>query len=249
MIKKEEKKESIKSKYSIKLTAEKDTSSFYDEYNILSKTVDSVNVFYNLYGNKRAGIKGGPSTHNDQDLLRAMLIFACAGLDAFVKKLVKNKLPQLINVDQKAAEKFKEHVKRGVKKDETALLNIVAFALINNVPRDVFLEEYIKSLTKDSLQSVEELNKISDASGLETKNILSSTKQNLLKNVFEVRNQIIHEMDINMGEGNSKKSTGYRTRRQRKAPEIENYTQIIIKLAEDLFLAYKEKFEKYKIKT
>ena len=78
--------------YTISLLIEKESSIFYDEYNILSKTVESVNSFNALYKAGRSGAKGGPSTHEQQDLYRAVLVFACAGLDVFVKQLVKNKL-------------------------------------------------------------------------------------------------------------------------------------------------------------
>lgn len=231
--------------YSISLLAEKETSIFYDEYNILSKTVDSVNSFNALYKAGRAGVKG-PSTHDQQDLYRAMLIFACAGLDVFVKQLVKNKIPQLIIADKEAENKFKEYVKRGLKKDDKEILNTIALALIDNTPRDIFLKEYIKSMTGESLQSVSELRKVSESSGLDTKKIFNDTKTNMIKDAFIARNQIIHEMDISVGES-AYRTTGYRTRRQRVSTVMEKHTKSILNLAEELFIAYKEKFKKYKI--
>lgn len=232
--------------YTISISVEKESSIFYDEYNILSKTIESVNSFNALYKVGRSGAKGGPSTHEQQDLYRAMLIFACAGLDVFVKQLVKNKLPQLLEVDKEVQNKFKEYVKRGLKKDEREILNTIALALIDQAPRNVFLKEYIKDMTGDSLQSVTELCKVSDASGLDTKKIFDEKKKNKIKDVFITRNQIIHEMDINISEIASR-TTGYRTRRQRKAPTMEDHTKSILNLAEKLFTAYKEKFQEYKI--
>ena len=235
-----------KSFYKVSLPAEKENSIFYDEYNILSKTTESINSFNALYKAGRSGARGGPSTHEQQDLYRAMLIFACAGLDVFVKQLVKNKLPQLLEIDKDVQGKFKEFVKRGIKKDEKEILNIVALALIDQAPRNVFLGEYIKSMTGDSLQSVSELKRVSEASGLDTKKVFSDKKANTLKDAFIARNQIIHEMDINISESISR-TTGYRTRRQRKSTLMEEHTKSILGLAEELFSAYKEKFQKYKI--
>lgn len=232
--------------YKISLPAEKESSIFYDEHNILTKTVESVNSFNALYKAGRSGAKGGPSTHEQQDLYRAVLVFACAGLDVFVKQLVKNKLPQLLEADKDVQGKFKEYVKRGIKKDEKEILNTVALALIDQTPRNVFLDEYIKNMTGDSLQSVSELRRVSEASGLDTKRIFTRKKENTLNDAFMARNQIIHEMDINIS-GSTSRTTGYRTRRQRKATVMEEHTKSILDLAEELFSAYKEKFQKYKI--
>ena len=165
-----------------------------------------------------------------------------------VKQLIKTKLSRLITADRMAEGKFKEYVKRGLKKDDKEVLNTVALALIDRNPREVFLNEYLESMTGESLQSVEELCKVSDASGLDTKSIFSSEKRNLLRDVFAVRNQIIHEMDITVTPGPSK-TTGYRTRRQRRAAMMEKHTRAILDLAQELFSAYKKRFEDFKIGT
>ena len=232
--------------YEISLPAEKDNNIFYDEYNILSKTAESINSFNALYKAGRNGAKGGPSTHEQQDLCRAMLVFACAGLDVFVKQIVKNKLPQLLEVDKGVQDKFKEHVKRGIKKDEKEIWNTVALALIDPTPRNVFLGEYMKNVAGNSLQSVRELRRVSEASGLDTKKIFSDKKTKILTEAFTARNEIIHEMDININEGASR-TTGYRTRRQRKTILMEEHTKSILELAKEIFSAYKEKFRKYEI--
>ena len=177
-----------------------------------------------------------------------MLIFACAGLDIFVKQLIRTKLSKLIGADKRAEAKFKEHVRRGLNKDDKEVLNTVALALIDRNPRDVFLADYLESMTSESLQSVEELCRVSEASGLDTKSIFSMEKKNLLKDAFTVRNQIIHEMDITVS-NDSTKTTGHRTRRQRRARVMENHTRAILDLAQELFVAYKNRFEEFKIGT
>lgn len=234
--------------YKVKLAEEKESSAFNTEYNMILKTVIAVNSFRFIYKIYRSESHGGPSTHDEQDLLRAMLIFACAGLDAFVKQLVKTKLPQLIVHDEKAQRGFKEYVRRGLEKDNAGILNAVALALINQNPRDVFLNEYVESLVGDSLQSEPQLKRVSEASGLDTKKILSKEKIESLHEVFKVRNLIIHEMDLNM-EVVAPKTTGYRTRIQRQAPLMEKYTRTILDLAQQLFSAYKSKYQEYKIGT
>lgn len=234
--------------YKNNLNSEEENSLFEIEYNIILRTVESVNNLNLLYRKGRKGSKGGPSTHEQQDLYRAMLVFACAGLDVLLKQLVKTKLPDLISADKNAQEKFKEHVKRGINtKEPNKILNTVALALVDQNPKEIFLKEYIDDLTRDSLQAKEKIITIIAASGFNEK-FLTTEKRNALKDAFEVRNQIIHEMDINTLD-NLSKTRGYRTRRQRSAPRIEKHTKTILDLAKDIFVAYKNKFKEFKIET
>ena len=239
------KKKAQKGFYTLSLTPEKDGDLFYPEYSILVKTIESVNNFYDLYKVGRRGASG-PSTHEQQDLYRAMLVFACAGLDVFVKKLVKEKLPELIPVDQEVEKKFVEYAQKGLR-DEKVLSSTLALALVSSVPRTVFLNEYIKSMTDDSLQSVEALCTVSRASGLDTKKIFNKTRIDSLREAFTVRNEIIHEMDINTDSKTSGRTTGHRTRRQRVSTAMEKHTQSILDLGQELLTAYKDKFQKFRI--
>ena len=234
--------------YDVSLPLEAEDSQFYSEFTIIVRTVDAVNSFHYVYKSWRTGARGGPSTHAQQDLYRAMLIFACAGLDIFVKQLIRTKLSKLIDVDKKAEVKFKEHVRRGLNKDDKEVLNTVALALIDRNPRDIFLGDYLEGMTSESLQSVEELCRVSEASGLDTKSIFDTEKRNLLKDAFTVRNQIIHEMDITVSTDGTR-TTGHRTRRQRRADVMEKNTRAILDLAQELFLAFKNRFEEFKIGT
>ena len=225
---------------------EKETGLFYPEYCILLKTADSVNSLFDLYKTGRSGAKGGPSTHDQQDLYRAMLVFACAGLDVFVKKMVTDKLPQLLSVDKEAEKKFGEFVQKDLKAEK--ITNVLALALINPVPRNVFIAEYIKFLVGESLQSAEAIHSVLSNSGIEIgpTSPFNKPRMSKIKEAFIVRNEIIHEMDINIQDG-AARTTAYRTRRVRKAGAMEEHTQNILRLAEDILKAYKEKFEKYKV--
>lgn len=228
-----------KIRYKISIPELPSTDPFYPEYVILLKTVDSVNSFDELYQSKREGASG-PSTHAQQDLYRAMLVFACAGLDVFLKQLLKTKLATLAKIDPAAKGKFKEFVKRGMKRDERELMNTLAFALISDNPQEDLLNEYLKELTRDSLQSMDQLRIVCDAAGLDTKAIFTENNQSVLKAAFDVRNQIIHEMDINLSLPTG--SPGYRTRRQRKYPNMEMHIKNILTFAQDFFTDFREKF-------
>jgi hypothetical protein len=165
-----------------------------------------------------------------------------------MKQLIRTKLPKLIAADKKAEAKFKDYVKRGLGKDDKDVLNMVALALVDRNPREVLLADYLESMTSESLQSVEELYKVSEASGLDSKLIFNNERRNLLKDAFTVRNQIIHEMDIVVTHEGTKK-TGYRTRRQRRASVMKKHTRALLDLAQELFTAYKKRFEEFRIDT
>lgn len=234
--------------YTIDIAPESEDSLFVIEYNIILRTIESVNNFNLLYKLLRSGVKGGPASHEQQDLYRAMLVFACAGLDVLLKQLIKTKLSGLISADKKAQEKFKEYVRRSIDpKEPNTILNAVALALVDQNPKEILLKEYIDYLTCDSLQSQKQIAKIIAASGFGDK-YFSREKLNAMEDVFEVRNQIIHSMDINTLD-NLSKTRGYRTRRQRTAPQIEKHTRTILNLAKDIFIAYKKKFNEFKIET
>ena len=62
---------------------------------ILMHTHNTAKSFLDIFEKIRTKAKGA-STHEQQDLLRAMLLFASAGLDSMVKQLVRDVLPIII---------------------------------------------------------------------------------------------------------------------------------------------------------
>ena len=78
----------------------------------------------------------------------------------------------------------------------------LAKVLASSSPYRKVIDSYINALTGDSLQSVEQLFKVATALGLDP-NALSLDKR-LLRPIFEARNQIIHELDIDL-EGERRK--------------------------------------------
>jgi len=64
-----------------------------------SGALSSSQNFYNIYQMHRKGSKG-VTTYQDQDLLRAMLVFACSGLDSIIKQLIKDVLAKVIIKDK-----------------------------------------------------------------------------------------------------------------------------------------------------
>jgi len=215
-------------------------SSFYPEYFVLTQSVQAVNLLNQLYWTQRKD-KKGPSEQWEQDIYRAMLIFACAGLDVFLKRLIVLKLPTLIKVDEGIEKKFQEYVLSQMQRRGELTMSTLALALITEHPRKVFLEAYVESFTGGSLQSADELERLSHAFALPTKQIIKG-KRSKLDEAFKIRNSIIHEMDINV-QDNGARGRGYRTRQQRKYEELAGYSKLMFELSEEIFVACKEKFK------
>lgn len=142
----------------------------------------------------------GALTDEEQDLLRAMLVMAASGLDSVAKQLIRDALPTLCKGDPKVLAQFQTYVARQVRGDGEGYVTSEASKLLARVltadsPQAELIESYVYSLTGSSLQSVEELYKVASALDV-TQNMIN---KNVLKPIFEARNDIIHELDIDFG--------------------------------------------------
>ena len=154
---------------------------------------------------KDRGRRRGMTTDQEQDILRAMLVMACAGLDAGLKQVIRDALPLLVQTNsdaQSGLEKFVERQVRGEEADFGTNAKYLAKLLASSSPYKRVVESYINALTGDSLQSADQLFKAINALGLDPKPL--RVDKGALKPAFEARNQIIHELDIDL-EGERRK--------------------------------------------
>ncbi len=193
---------------------------------VFEHAINSVNEFYKLFQANRRGSKGS-TTHAEQDLLRAMLVFSCSGLDSVVKQLVKDSLSTVIDKEAGAQQEFQKFIDRRMKKgssDEKEKLLIdttwVASILASSSPRDYLIDALKKSLVDDSLQSRDQLLKVATNFAITPAEILKESE--VTKKAFDVRNEIIHEMDASLG--------GQKKRRQRTAQDMVKYTRNILEI-------------------
>ena len=145
------------------------------------------------------------TTDQEQDILRAMLVMACAGLDAGLKQIIRDALPLLVqrNPDaQSALERFVARRVRGAESDFGTDTKYLAKILASSSPYASILDSYVDALTGDSLQSTDQLMKAINALGLDPKTL--GIDKEALGPVFKTRNQIIHELDIDL-EGEQRK--------------------------------------------
>lgn len=179
------------------------------------------------------GKSRGMSTDEEQDLLRAMLVMAAAGLDGMTKQIVRDALPTLIECDEKALASFEKFLARQIRpdrqeSDQAGGAKFLAKVLSRPAPHTAAIAEYVRDLTRGSLQSADSLFEVVGALGLWPNEVGIDPKS--LGPIFEARNKIIHELDVNLG-------AERRTRNLRTRPVMIGYTNKLLDVAEQVLAA------------
>lgn len=199
---------------------------------VLTTAHASANALLKAYELARLqrGRPKGMTTDNEQDLLRSMLVMSAAGLDATAKQLVQDGLPALLAIDEKARNSFEKFVARRLSFEppagSAAAIKLLAATLTSPSPQRRLIEEYVDHLTGGSLQSATSLFEVAAALGAEPSSI--GLVPNELQPVFETRNMIIHELDINL-------NSRTRTRNVRSQGQMIANTNRLFRLAVKLF--------------
>lgn len=168
---------------------------------ILERTHNSADALLKAFelAQEKRGAPRGTTPDDEQDLLRAMLVMAAAGLDSMLKQLIRDAMPQLVKSSLSVREGLEKFATRSIRGDgdSTEPLSGAKFlgrVLVAEVPQSQVIEEYVRDLTGGSLQSPSELIRTVQALGLGGVNI----DKGRFKEIFDVRNKIIHELDINL---------------------------------------------------
>jgi hypothetical protein len=181
----------------------------------------------------------GTTTDEEQDLLRAMLVMAGAGLDAMAKQLVRDALPALIANDQAVKSGLEKFIQRQItsRMDAPELIagaRFLAKTLAAPSPQRQVIDDYVRELTGGSLQAVEELYRICDALGLPT--VKSGIEKKQMAAIFEVRNQIIHDFDMDVA-GDRRK------RIQRRLSDMRSHVDCLFRVAQEILTATNDKLK------
>jgi hypothetical protein len=158
--------------------------------------------------------------HGDQDLLRAMLLFSCSGLDAVVKQLIQDALETVLKHDDGAQREFKKFAERRLKKSSTGEerdrpasgqyspdVALLAELFVSFDPRGLLISTLTRTLISDSLQSRDQLLKVAAHFALTRDEVMSNDK--ITQEAFNARNQIAHEMDIDLQSGRGRRERNY----------------------------------------
>lgn len=202
---------------------------------VVNHAKDSVKGFLDAFAVVRVhrGAGQGAPTDEDQDLARAALVFAAAGLDSCIKHLIKDSIHSLSAFDQKVSEQLGKFVRKLIRSESPDGL---ADALLANSPRQSLVDSYIYELTGSSLQSFDELAKAAGALGIKV-DLLTQEKSKIVE-VFKTRNKIIHELDVKF-----EAKQGQRERSSRTKPRLETDANLLLSLAEKFIEAVDKKLQ------
>jgi len=150
---------------------------------------------------EKRGNPRGVLTDQEQDILRAALVMCCAGVDAALKQAIRDCLPHLLEKSTAVRDGFEKFIRKRISGEGDVLelasgAKFLALVLAEKEPRAKLVEEYIRELTGDSLQSAEEILRTMTALGLDNKSLGLNIE--CLKEIFSIRNKIIHELDLDL---------------------------------------------------
>lgn len=186
---------------------------------------------FNSLGQARGG--GAPS-HEQQDLLRAMLLFAGAGLDACAQQVVRDSLPRVVQINQEARQALTRFGAKRLRKDSRTDVGGVDTELLTSLligdAEEGLIEVLIEELTGSSMQSVEELKRVAAHLGVvQTKPLLTAIEA--VREPLQVRNRIAHDMDVKFTESTS------RNRKGRKRADMVKDANLLLACSENLISA------------
>lgn len=182
------------------------------------------------------GAPPGVLTDQEQDILRASLVMCCAGLDASLKQAIRDCLGFLLERSPSVREGFEKFIRKRISGESDVLeaaagTRFLAQVLADPSPRTRLIEQYIRELTGESLQSLEEVMRACAALGLEFKKL--GLQVGRLKEIFGIRNKIIHELDLDL-------EAPKRKRKVRSQADLLDNSDLILSTISKLLVAIDE---------
>lgn len=196
-------------------------------HRVLSYAHESAKHLLNVYDELQKRRHGGAPTTEEQDLLRAMVVMAGAGLDATLKQLAKDALGEVVRSSDAARNTLVEFLDRKLKRggDESGLnVKVLLQILVGGGgmnPTDGAVDVLRQELMQESMQSYEQLRRIVRHFGLDDTFLRSQEVE--LRSAFKVRNEVVHEMDMQADAG--------RVRRPRRRREMVEKASVLLKVA------------------
>lgn len=205
-------------------------------YTYAHKSASSMLVAFDDAKTKRNNVRG-ILTDQEQDILRASLVMSCAGLDGSLKQAVRDCIEHLLTNNESVRDGFEKFIRRRLTGEADILeagagSRFLSKILAEKSPRERLIEEYINELTGGSLQSAAEVMRTTAALGLEIKKLALDIDQ--LREIFKIRNKIIHELDIDL-------SAAKRKRKVRSQSDLLDSTESILKTTRTILIALNKK--------
>jgi hypothetical protein len=185
----------------------------------------------------------GNWTEQAQDSLRATVLFAGAGLDTSLKRLLAVALPVLARRDAQTRAAYEEFAEKTITDKTSKSIDpgtfVEVFLRDSQSPYDYVLEKWIADFEYVSAQSLTRVSAIVDALGVTDKDLRARVKPDVsssdrLRLAFEARNEIAHSLDVTAPLGDVRAPLE-KIRRRRTALEVAKYatetltvTQLVI---------------------
>jgi hypothetical protein len=186
--------------------AQRFLASAFDTVDDLLNALDVVRTHRKLIDGK--GFKGSLAS-NEQDLLRAGLALAGAGLDSSIKRLVRDVLPILLDdAESEGSRDLHGFATRQIGVQQVVDPSRTAALFLAVSPRQALIDEFVEDLTGSSIQSVAAVHRIATVLGLPKKHAVRAAIT-ALRPAFVARNQVAHELDLQvpLGLGDRQKRT------------------------------------------
>ena len=218
---------------------------------ILAQIKSCINENIDIFDQNTGSTKGGkPGTHL-QNFLRGTILLSCAGLDAFLKQLIKDTLISVKENNEGSKKYFQKIVERQILHQEdindshknknqpikdSAIF--IAESLLSDNPRK-FVESYVVNrLLSDSKQSHRSLQEIASAFGIKIP--ILSEKEKEIKDLFKMRNEISHGFDIVFHN-----TQGRRNRTERPRDDILRNARLVYEICESFYSSVEDELKKY----
>lgn len=166
----------------------------------------------------------GTPTDEEQDLLRAMLCFACSGLDCTVQYLFRDALPVVAAKSEGCKAFLQGALRKELQKEKDGTVNwdVLLGVLFATSAHDHIVSRIVEKTTGESLQSAEQLMRAAACFDIKSDQIVSDKKT--LQEVFDSRNRMMHDMDVDFTQKN-------RNRRPRRKTAMIDATNLIFHTA------------------
>lgn len=175
------------------VVAQRFLASAYDTVNDLLETLDIVRTHRKAIEGR--GSKGALAS-NEEDLLRAALALAGAGLDSSLKRLVRDTLPLILNdPEAPGSQELVAFAARQIGTQQVLDPARLAILLLSTDPRQALIDSFIDELTGSSIQSVHAVHRIATIVGIPQKHDVRTAITGL-RYAFVARNQVAHELDL-----------------------------------------------------
>lgn len=177
-----------------------------------------------------------------QDCLRSAVLFAGAGLDRALKRLVEEAIPALVDSEQVVEDKFQQFAEKTIMDSSTATVSPKELVKLllgrGDSPRDVVLGRWMIDLTSGSAQSVPRVDEIASALGVTNSELRArikpeSAKSKDLKAAFDARNEIAHELDVTKPEEEVRKRLES-IRKVRTVASVEEHVFVLLSVGQEL---------------